>query len=220
MGRLVLLLFVLAVPLSADQWPAARVTEVFSESREWFVRVTPGKSLGDTVGFAGSPKGPYATAEFYRRGADRGYRVVAERTLVNPIAPAVFFVTDRGYLVTLDNWHNRGYGKVVASYGPDGRPVAAYELRELFSAEEIAAFSHSASSIAWRTDTTYIRSGQRTIYASIDGKGTDFIVDAETGKWQLCAWQDKAGKDYRCRDTNAGRNWRGYRDGAEQKQPE
>lgn len=212
MGRLVLLVLLFAAPPMLDTWPAAQIKEVFSESREWFVRVTPGKSLGDTVGFASSPKGPYATAEFYRRGADRSYRIVAERTLVNPIAPAVFFVTDHGYLVTLDNWHNLGYGKVVASYAPDGRPVAAHQLRDLFSADEIAAFSHSASSIMWRTDTTYVRSGQRTIYASIDGKGTDFIIEAETGKWQLCAWRDKSGKDYRCRDTNASRVWRGYRD--------
>jgi hypothetical protein len=38
-----------------DSWAAARTREVFSESREYFVRVIPGESLGDTFGFAGAP---------------------------------------------------------------------------------------------------------------------------------------------------------------------
>ena len=52
-------LFALAAPLMAraDDWAAPRTREVFSASREWFVRVTPG--------------GKRATAEFYRRAADR-----------------------------------------------------------------------------------------------------------------------------------------------------
>ena len=55
----------------ADEWTAPVVREVFSESREWFVRVVPGKSIGDTFGSAGAPKGPYARAEFYRRQGSR-----------------------------------------------------------------------------------------------------------------------------------------------------
>ena len=51
----------------ADSWPAAQVKEVFSASREWFVLVVPGKSVGETVGFASAPIGKHATAEFYRR---------------------------------------------------------------------------------------------------------------------------------------------------------
>src|SRR5687768_2479920 len=136
--------------VGGDDWPAATIKEVFSESREWFVRVVPGKSLGDTFGFAGSPKGPYARAEFYQRAADRSYRLVTEITLDNPIAPVKFLVTDRGYLVTIDNWHNVGYGKMLVSYAPSGRRVASYELKDLFSRREIEAFSYSTSSIHWR----------------------------------------------------------------------
>ena len=88
-------------PTLANEWPAPTVAEVFSQSREWFVRVVPGRSLGDTVGFTGSPKGPYAKAEWYRRGDDRSYRFLHEVTLVNPVAPVKSLVTDRGYLVTL-----------------------------------------------------------------------------------------------------------------------
>lgn len=195
--------------VEGDDWPAATITEVFSESREWFVRVLPGKSLGDTFGFAGSPKGPYARAEFFQRGADRSYRLTTEITLDNPIAPVKFLVTDRGYLITLDNWHNLGYGKILVSYAPTGRRVASYALSDLFSSREIEAFSHSTSSIHWRTDTLYVRAGQRSIYVAVNGKGTEIIFEPETGAWQQCEWR---GTRHQCRDDNARRDWRPFRE--------
>jgi hypothetical protein len=201
---------VTSTSLLADSWPQATVKEVFSQSRERFVRLTPGKSLGDTFGFAGSPKGHYATAEFYRRRPDRSYAVVADTTLVNPIAPVHFLVTDRGYLVTLDNWHNVGYGRMLATYAPSGKLIAAYALSDLFSPAEIQSFSHSTSSIHWRTtETIYVREGQHSIYVSIDGKGRDMIVEAATGVWQVCEQRDGL---YQCRDSNARRAWRPFRE--------
>ena len=197
--------------LSADSWPAPIVKEVFSQSREWFVRVVPGKSLGDTFGFAGSPKGPYATAEFYRRGPDRGYALTKEITLVNPIAPVLFFVTDRGYLVTVDNWHNLGYGQVLVSYAPDGARVSSYALKDLFSSTEIASRPRSASSIPWRTETVYVRSGQQSIYIQLDDKGREIIFEPETGAWQQC---ERRGGLHQCRDTNERRQWRAFREPA------
>ena len=86
----------------ADQWPAPLVREVWSPSRDHFVRVTPGKGMGETIGFSGAPTGPAATAEFYRRASDRSYRPVWMVSLVNPVAPIDAFLTDRGYLATLD----------------------------------------------------------------------------------------------------------------------
>ena len=97
------------------------------------MRVTPGKSGGETVGFSGAPTGPAATAEFYRRARDRSYRPVWMVSLLNPVAPIDAFLTDRGYLATLDNWHNMGYGKVAAFSAPTGALIRAYALAELFS---------------------------------------------------------------------------------------
>jgi len=190
--------------LAADDWPAPQVTEVFSANREWFVRVLPGKSLSDTVGFAGAPKGPYARAEWYLRTTDRSYRLAAEASLANPVAPVKFLVTDRGYLVTLDNWHNMGYGKAVASYSPDGKRVAAYELKELFSATEVAAFRTSVSSIWWRTDTVYVREGQASVFVGVNDRGAGLILSAETGDWQFC---DQRAGGFECRRENAGLAW-------------
>src|SRR6266566_7316509 len=120
----------------ADDWPAPVIREAFSHSRAYFVRVLPGGSFGDTVGFSGAAKGPFATAQFYRLEKDRSYRLAATAPLLNPVAPVEFFVTDRGLLITLDNWHNMGYGKVVAFYSPKGALVKAYELSGLFTASE------------------------------------------------------------------------------------
>jgi hypothetical protein len=193
----------------ADSWPAPTIKEVFSASREWFVRVVPGKSLGDTFGFAGSPKGPYARAEFYRRAADRSYRLTTEITLDNPVAPVQFLVTDRGYLVTIDNWHNIGYGKILVAYAPSGQRVASYALKDLFSTSETEAFSRSVSSIYWRTDTLYVREGQRSVYVALNDKGSEVILDPETGAWQQCEWR---GKQHQCRDDNTRREWRSFRE--------
>jgi hypothetical protein len=44
-----------------------------------------------------------------------------ERTYAGQSGRAVdFLVTDRGYLATLDNWHNMGYGKIAAFYSLKG----------------------------------------------------------------------------------------------------
>jgi hypothetical protein len=50
----------LSTLIRADEWASPQIREVFSQSRDYFVRVLPGNSWGDTVGFGGSPKGSYA----------------------------------------------------------------------------------------------------------------------------------------------------------------
>ena len=97
------LLCAFAGPAQADSWVAPQVREVFSASRDHFVRVIPGKSVGDTIGFAGAAKGAYAAAEYYQRQPDRSYRLTATATLLNPVAPVDIFVTndlDTGGLVS------------------------------------------------------------------------------------------------------------------------
>jgi hypothetical protein len=208
-GTTLLLLVAFAVSLAADDWPAARVREVFSDSREWFVRVTPGTSVGELVGFAGAARGTHATAIFFHRLADGSYRIAREITIQTPVAPVDFLVTDRGYLVTLDNWHNRGYGVAVAVYSAAGDVVAALALKDLFLPEEIARFEHSVSSILWRRDTAYVRTGQQSVYVALDEKDRELIIDVGTGRWQICESRSGA---HLCRDTNTPRTWRPYRE--------
>jgi hypothetical protein len=188
-------MMLLATAARADSWAGPVTREVFSQSREYFVRVVPGESLGDTVGFASARKGRYARAELYRRGEDRSYRLAAETTLLNPVAPVEFFVSDAGQLATLDNWHNTGYGKVAAFYDPAGRLLRAYELRELFAAAEVEKFPHSVSSIRWRKGPAYVRPDQKTLLVTVR-PGADFVFALDSGGYRYC---EPAGKTFKCR---------------------
>jgi len=140
------------------------------------VRVIPGESLGDTIGFAGAKNGRYATDEFYRRGHDRSYSLVTQVDLLNPMAPVEFFVSNDGHLATLDNWHNLGYGKVVSLYGSRGELVRSYELSDLFQADELKEFSQSVSSIHWRTGPA-ISGETRKLFSSPSRVAVTFFSD-------------------------------------------
>jgi hypothetical protein len=211
--RLILLLIAPLIALSAahaDEWPAPQIREVFSPSRAYFVRVNPGTGWGDTVGFAGSVKGPSATAEFYRLEKDRSYRFVASVSVRNPVAPVDVFVTNRGFLVTLDNWHNMGYGDIAAVYSPEGQLVKSYALSDLFNKSEIDGFSHSASSIWWRKDRgAYIRVDQETLYISVNDSGGGFVVNMSTGVYRYC--ETRSG-NFLCRDSSSPRAWKSFRE--------
>ena len=205
---LILALSVLPVA-QGDEWPAPVIREVFSQSRAYFVRVVPGKSFGDTVGFSGVAKGPFATAEFYHLERDRSYRLAATASLLNPVAPAEFLVTDNGFLITLDNWHNMGYGKVVALYTPAGKAIRAYELSDLFTKGEIEGFDHSVSSIQWRKFSgSYVRPGGDTINVTINDTGGAFIFEMK-GAYQYC---ETRGGTFLCRVANQDRTWRAFRE--------
>lgn len=191
---------------AADQWQRPETKEVFSASRDYFVRVTPGESIGDTWGFKGAKKGEYATAEFYRREKDRSYKLVAETSLPNPVAPVEFYVANNGHLITLDNWHNRGFGRVVVVLAPDGKQIKSYRLADLFLDAEIEAFSHSTSSIRWHEGPTFFQQDQKTLLVTIK-TGASIEIDIVTGSFQLCETQ---GTEFRCRNSNKDRKWRGY----------
>lgn len=204
LAALAALLF--AAVAHADSWVTPTVREVFSASRDHFVRVTPGVSWGDTVGFKGAATGRYAEATWYARAADGSYKPAATVTLPNPVAPVEFFVADDGRVVTLDNWHNRGYGVAVAVYAADGKAIASYKLADLFTEKEIEAFSHSVSSIHWHDGPAYINQDQKTFYLMVK-PGADLIVGLESGRYAYC--ETREGK-YVCRDRNEGRVWRPY----------
>ena len=194
----------------ADSWAAPQVREVFSASRDHFVRVIPGTSIGDTIGFARAAKGKYAAAEFYQRQADRSYRLMHSATLLNPVAPVDIFVSNDGRLVTVDNWHNLGYGSVLAVYEAGGRLVKAYALTDLFSKSEIDRYPHSVSSIAWHNGPVYLNQDQRTLYLMIES-GRDLVLGLTTGRFAVC--EPRGGKPL-CRDSNADRKWVAYSDAA------
>ena len=192
-------------PAHADSWARPVVREIFSASRDHFVRIVPGDDLGAVVGFAGSAKGKPAIAEYYRRFPDRSYRLVQSVPLLNPVAPVDAFVSNDGRLVTVDNWHNRGYGQVLAVYGADGRLVKSYALSELFPKAAVDAFPHSVSSIHWHQGPVYLNQDQRTLYLMV-AEGHDLVLGLETGRFAYC--ETRAAK-FVCR-TSAEDRWLPY----------
>jgi len=179
----------LAPCVLADDWPAPQIREIFSANREWFVRITPGESWGETWGFKGTKIGKHAQAAFFREQPDNDYQLQREIDLLNPVAPVDFFVSNAGDLVTLDNWHNRGYGAVLVLYRPDGKLVTSYKLSDLFTKKEIASFPVSVSSIAWHNGPTYIDVDQKTFYMGYQQPPDyrELILNLASGSVRFCA---------------------------------
>lgn len=195
-----LLCLFLAQHLPADDWAPAKVTEVFSKNRDYFVRIIPGESIGETWGFKGAKIGKHARAAVFHIQPDRGYRLDREFELLNPVAPVEFLVSNRGDILTLDNWHNVGYGSVLALYRPDGKLVRGYKLADLFPKREVDSFPQSISSIWWhRGSASYIDEDQKIFYMGYK-EGPDYhelILKLIDGSVRLCANSPK----YHCRNV-------------------
>jgi hypothetical protein len=179
-----------AAPARPDDWPGPRPVGVFSADGARFARIVPGSAVGDTVGFAGAAKGPYARAELYARQADRAYRLVADVTLANPVAPVEALISNDGHLIALDNWHNAGYGAVVAIYDPAGRLRGSWRLEDLYDAKRLADIPRSVSSRWWRCAPTGFvdPSTQRQVYVP-ERLGGTFVFTLATGAFTYAAGQ-------------------------------
>lgn len=179
----------LSAGIVADEWQSPQVREVFSPDRQYFVRITPGESWGETWGFKGAKIGKHAQAAFFHEQPDKGYRLERTIDLPNPVAPVEVFLSNKGYMVTLDNWHNRGYGAVLVLYQWDSKMMKAYNLEDLFPRKEIDSFPHSVSSILWHKGPTYITEDQKTFYMGYKEPPDyrEFILDLGNGSVRLCA---------------------------------
>ena len=176
------LFLVIALGLGADDWPAPRVKNVFSDDGTHFVRITPGNNLGATVGFKGARRGRNARAEFYVRQKDRSYRLIADATLPNPIAPVEALLSNDGLLITFDNWHNAGYGKVAVVYDARGTVVRSYELEQLYASEKVTHVPTSESSRWWRCAPIHFvePTEQKSVHVA-EFSGGYFVFELATG---------------------------------------
>jgi hypothetical protein len=177
----VLVLFLAAVEAAlADSWPSATVKAVVSENGGTIVRVIPGTSIGDTYGFAGARKGKFAAAQWFRFRGNR-YELYQTIQLVHPVAPIHAAVANDGTLITLDNWHNVGFGDVVAIYAPDGKLRKKYRLADLYSTEVIEKIKRSVSSIWWRCLRSDLHIHRNNTLQVDDTLGGRFTFHLENG---------------------------------------
>jgi hypothetical protein len=172
-------------PSLADQWVAPKPTHVVSTNGRYLVWIVPGESWGDTVGFAESKKGAYARAEFYEKQTDRSFKLIADVSLQNPIAPVDILLNDQGYLLTFDNWHNAGYGKVVVIYKPGGVPLRSYELEALYPAKRVEKIPRSVSSRGWRSENYgFLNTTDESKVYAYDFRGGLFLFDLSSGTFE------------------------------------
>jgi hypothetical protein len=177
----------------ADDWPGPVVKAAVSTNAQIVVRVIPGESVGDTYGFAGAPKGKYASAQWYRFREDR-YELYQTAQLVNPVAPVHVAVANDGSVIALDNWHNAGYGDVVAIYAPEGKLRKRYRLEDLYSTASIGKIGRSVSSIWWRCsrgDPQVDRDNTLQVDDALDGR---FTFNLATGAYRYEAGAGKCKK--------------------------
>ena len=173
--------FCFAAAAMADSWPNATIQAAASENGDFVVRMTPGESIGDTHGFAGAPKGRFASAQWFRF-RDGHYEPLQRTTLVNPVGPLQLAVANDGTLVTLDNWHNVGFGYVVVIYGPDGQLRRRYRLDDLYAAAAVEKLDRSVSSIWWRCvgDAVHVaRPGTLRVDDTLGGRFTFQLTSGE-----------------------------------------
>jgi hypothetical protein len=173
----------LATPAArADQWISPTESGAISLDGRVIVRVVPGESWGEVEGFKGAPTGKHAMARFYRLDeAGAAFVQYREQELLNPVRPVAFAVADDGTLATIDNWHNAGYGPVLVVYAPSGEIVKSYELKDLYSEEQIRQFPMSVSSIWWRCWPVTPVIEPNGSFAFVDRLSQRVAVDLATG---------------------------------------
>ncbi len=177
--------------VGADDWPAARPISLFTAASDRLLRILPGRSIGDVVGFRGAAKGPYASAEIYVRQPDRSYRFVRAATLVHPVAPVNVLLAPDGGFITFDNWHNLGYGQVVAIYRGDGTLVRSYTLEDLYRGRDLSSVPTSESSRAWRcAPFIFVSPDGREAYTR-EFAGGEFVFTMQNGAFRYAPGVDR-----------------------------
>jgi hypothetical protein len=166
----------------ADDWPSVQTVAITSPNGEIVVRIVPGTDMSAVVGFAGAAKGEPARALFYRLKGDDKFVLYQQVKLLNPVAPVLSLVANSGELVTLDNWHNLGYGKILAHYGADGKVRRSYKLAQIYPAADIRKLSLSVSSIYWRCPSAPMLDRGATLLTLNDKLGKVIEFELATGK--------------------------------------
>jgi len=174
------MLYAVASLALADSWAPAQTRAAVSFNSEIVLRVIPGKSIGDVFGFGGEPKGKFAEGQWFRL-RDNRYELYQTTQLLNPVAPLFVAVTNDGTAVTLDNWHNVGFGDIVVVYDADGRVKKKYRLPDLYPLPTIEKMKRSVSSIWWRCETREPVLDSRGVLYVSDSVGGVFAFTLTTG---------------------------------------
>jgi hypothetical protein len=157
--------------LHSDTWALPSVVTVSSPSSNYIAQVTPGSGGYGGYERAITNRASNASVSVSACPAPGIKNLVWSGKLINPAAPVEVYISDGGYLVTMDNWHSVGYGPVIAIYNPKGQLLRHWGLDELFTPEEQRQLRHSVSSIWWRTGKETFGRGTETNLLTVPAKG-------------------------------------------------
>jgi hypothetical protein len=127
------LLLAAAAPSPADQWRSPSPLDLRSPDGLLQVHIAPAKEECCSQATLTGPEGEKRVFQ-----------------LLNPVAPVDAVLFDDGTLLTLDNWHNIGYGAALAVYSRSGVLLWSAELEKLLPAEVAGRVPQSVSSRWWR----------------------------------------------------------------------
>jgi len=166
----------------ADSWLPAESTSIISKSGKFVVNIEPGVSLGEVYGFGGEKIGQHAIARYYRYRND-AYEKYSEFDLLNPISPVIAEVANNGNLITIDNWHNIGYGNVIVIYSSKGQVIKKYSLSDIYKESDLGGMERTISSLWWRCNEIPPSMERRNRnYIIHDFAGNKFFLDVKSGE--------------------------------------
>ena len=144
-NNFLILICLIVFSLFADQWFPAKTEKYYSKNREYYLKVIPGcciiKKQKSCFGIL------YKTKKFARD------KKIWEIALDNNVAPVDVIVSESGdYIITFDNWHQKGYGdNVIVIYDKKGNLLKKFSLEEVLTKYEISKIPISVSSRWWGT---------------------------------------------------------------------
>lgn len=171
----------LAASTQADTWMPPHPVAVSSPSKTFIAQVIPGDGNPWNHERTITNREHNATVRVSARQPIGTTNLVCGGKLVNPVAPTGVYISDEGNLVTLDNWHNVGYGPVVVFYGPKGQLLRYWELKDLLTFVQ-RIDSMSASSIWWSTGEPRFGEGIRTNSLIVPSVVGEFVFDVTDGR--------------------------------------
>ena len=117
----------------ADQWATPTRQVIVSPNGKLQAVITPAKHGKSAASVSVGPKG-----------------VGKAFTLVEPATPVASVLFDDGTLLTFDNWHQLGFGKVATLYERTGKVRWTKTLDELVGQQMAESATRSVSSVWWR----------------------------------------------------------------------
>ena len=189
----------------ADQWalPGEEVYE--SKNGQYRFTVEPRVLSGHLAYFEDAAEGVEKPGQLkgkrdkcigiLEKRVGNSHTQIWEAELDNDVSPVSALVSDSGkYVVTFDNWHNKGGGdNVVVIYTKNGELTKKFHLLDIVSQKEYITLPRSVSSIWWGEDheiddendfvVLKILIGSRSTVAYAPGRKVNFEEDENEEEW-------------------------------------